>query len=100
MRLAFDTMPCRQEIVHAGNEFVELKELGLPDRVLAMGWCGDSICLGFHRECAPHTSQPQSFNLCSSKFSASCDNARGARHCRHPVQCAAALTVTIVRLQS
>jgi hypothetical protein len=36
--------------MHAGNEFVELKELGLPDRVLAMGWCGDSICLGFHRE--------------------------------------------------
>jgi hypothetical protein len=33
-----------------GNEFVELKELGLPDRVLAMGWCGDSICLGFQRE--------------------------------------------------
>ena len=31
---------------------MELKELGLPDRVLAMGWCGDSICLGFHRECA------------------------------------------------
>ena len=31
--------------------FMELKELGLPDRVLAMGWCGDSICLGFHREC-------------------------------------------------
>ncbi len=32
---------------------MELKELGLPDRVLTMGWCGDSICLGFHRECAP-----------------------------------------------
>lgn len=31
---------------------MELKELGLPDRVLTMGWCGDSICLGFHRECA------------------------------------------------
>ena len=38
--------------VPAGNEFVELKELGLPDRVLAIGWCGDSICLGFHKECA------------------------------------------------
>ncbi|BDA43540.1 Vam6/Vps39-like protein [Coccomyxa sp. Obi] len=35
-----------------GNEFVELKELGLPDRVLAMGWCGDSVCLGFQREYA------------------------------------------------
>ena len=39
---------------------MELKELGLPDRVLAIGWCGDSICLGFHKECAsvapsPHT---------------------------------------------
>lgn len=33
-----------------GNEFVELKELGLPDRVMAMGWCGDNVCLGFHKE--------------------------------------------------
>ncbi len=63
MQLAFDIVPCGQEVVHAGNEFVELKELGLPDRVLAMGWCGDSICLGFHRECDPHTPQPQSFLL-------------------------------------
>jgi hypothetical protein len=33
-----------------GNEFVELKELGLPDRVCAMGWCGDAVCLGLARE--------------------------------------------------
>ena len=33
-----------------GNEFVELKELGLPDRVTAMGWCGDAVCLGLARE--------------------------------------------------
>jgi CNH domain len=34
-----------------GKDFVELKELGLPDTVLDMAWCGDSICLGFKREC-------------------------------------------------
>ena len=98
MRLVFDIMPCRQEVVHAGNEFVELKELGLPDRVLAMAWCGDSICLGFHRECAPHTPQPQSFLLRSLKFRANCDKARSTRHCKDPVQCAAAPTVISVRL--
>jgi Vam6/Vps39-like protein vacuolar protein sorting-associated protein 39 len=33
-----------------GSEFVDLKDLGLPDAVLAMAWCGDSVCLGFKKE--------------------------------------------------
>lgn len=36
-----------------GNDFVELKELGLPDIVMDMAWCGDSVCLAFKRECVP-----------------------------------------------
>jgi Vam6/Vps39-like protein vacuolar protein sorting-associated protein 39 len=36
-----------------GKDFVELKELGLPDTVVSMAWCGDSICLGFKREYTP-----------------------------------------------
>ena len=33
-----------------GNEFVELKELGLPDSVMAMAWLGESVCIGLKKE--------------------------------------------------
>ena len=33
-----------------GNEFVELKEYGLPDLALKMMWLGESICLGLKKE--------------------------------------------------
>ena len=34
-----------------GNEFVELKDIGLSD-IHCMQWLGDSICVGVKRECA------------------------------------------------
>ena len=34
-----------------GNEFVELKDIGLPD-IHCMQWLGDSVCAGVKRECA------------------------------------------------
>ena len=33
-----------------GNEFVELKDLALPDTVTGMAWLGESVCLGLKRE--------------------------------------------------
>ena len=33
-----------------GNEFVEMKDISLPD-VHCMQWLGDSICVGTKREC-------------------------------------------------
>ena len=38
---------------HSSNEFVELKDFSLPDMAVALQWVGDSICVGFKRECAP-----------------------------------------------
>ena len=35
---------------HDGSEFVELKELSLPDVVVSMAWLADSVCLGFKKE--------------------------------------------------
>lgn len=32
------------------NEFVETKELAIPDVAKSLIWCGDSICIGFKRE--------------------------------------------------
>lgn len=33
-----------------GRGFVEVKELGVPDVVKSMSWCGENICLGIRRE--------------------------------------------------
>ncbi|XP_028775606.1 vacuolar sorting protein 39 [Neltuma alba] len=33
-----------------GRGFVEVKELGVPDVVKSMCWCGENICLGIRRE--------------------------------------------------
>lgn len=53
-----------------GNDFVELKELGLPDIVMDMAWCGDSVCLAFKRECAPAPTCPfqQAADKCAETF--------------------------------
>ena len=42
-----------------GNEFVELKDIGLSD-IHCMQWLGDSICVGVKRECAAfeHPARP------------------------------------------
>ncbi|XP_078433921.1 vacuolar sorting protein 39 [Wolffia australiana] len=33
-----------------GRDFLEVKELGVPDVVKSMAWCGENICLGIKRE--------------------------------------------------
>eukprot|EP01114_Cavostelium_apophysatum_P004200 TRINITY_DN1437_c0_g2_i2.p1 TRINITY_DN1437_c0_g2~~TRINITY_DN1437_c0_g2_i2.p1 ORF type:complete len:873 (+),score=238.27 TRINITY_DN1437_c0_g2_i2:146-2764(+) len=32
------------------NDFIETKELAIPDTARTLVWCGDSICIGFRRE--------------------------------------------------
>ena len=39
---------------HDGNEFVELKELALPDAAVALAWTGESVCVATKKECGPH----------------------------------------------
>ncbi|XP_051127067.1 vacuolar sorting protein 39 [Andrographis paniculata] len=33
-----------------GRGFVEVKDMGVPDTVKSMSWCGENICLGIRRE--------------------------------------------------
>mmetsp|Transcript_7714 Transcript_7714/g.10647 ORF Transcript_7714/g.10647 Transcript_7714/m.10647 type:complete len:888 (-) Transcript_7714:2-2665(-) len=33
-----------------GNDFIEIRELALPDSAKTLVWCGDSVCVGFKKE--------------------------------------------------
>ncbi|KAK9829459.1 hypothetical protein WJX72_005979 [[Myrmecia] bisecta] len=46
---------CKKRLLlfhYDGKEFVETRELALPEPVLCMAWCGDSVCLGFKNQYA------------------------------------------------
>ncbi|OVA05137.1 Clathrin [Macleaya cordata] len=36
--------------LEGGQDFVEVKDFGVPDVVKSMAWCGDNICLGIRKE--------------------------------------------------